>query len=239
MRQTLPGSSSLHSSRLSIETMNDDTAVPSPREALRRAKVDLYLERAFDYHQMGRYAIAQRTIETLFAIDPQNLQAQQLQAAIATELKRLEHRSNGHGAEQGNNGARRPRRSELVCVVDQDERLLLSLNQNLRQVGFDTVCAGSYDEAVDLLQRFSPDIILSEVNFESGPRGFDLYLWVKTTARFHDVSFLFLAMHLDRDVLIAGKRFGVDDFILKPVDSDVVIASVLNCIARRRSSASA
>jgi len=219
--------------------MDDDSAVLSPRELLRRAKADLYLERATAYHRMGRYAMAQRAIDTLFAIDPQNTQGQQLEASIRSELHQLEHRSNGHGSEAESNGARRARRSELVCVVDQDEQLLLSLNQSLRREGFDTICAGSYDEAIDLLQKFTPDIILSEVNFESGPRGFDLYLWVKTTPRLHDASFLFLAMKLDREILIAGKRFGVDDFILKPVDDDVVIASVLNCLARRRSVASA
>jgi PleD family two-component response regulator len=224
---------------MTINTMDDDSAVLSPRESLRRAKVDLYLERATEYHKMGRYALAQRTIETLFLLDPENPQGHQLQTVIRAELERLEHRSNGHDPVPGDNGVRRPRRSELVCVVDQDERLLLSLNQSLRREGFDTICAGSYDEALDLLQRFSPDIILSEVNFESGPRGFDLYLWVKTNRRLRDVSFLFLAMHLDREILIAGKRFGVDDFILKPVDDDVVIASVLNCIARKRSPTSA
>jgi PleD family two-component response regulator len=218
--------------------MDDDSAVLSPRESLRRAKVDLYLERATDYRDMGRYAIAQRTVETVFALDPENQEALRLRESIKNELERLTHRTNGHDRDPGENGTRRPRRGELVCVVDQDERLLLSLNQSLRRVGFDTVCAGTYEEAIDLLEQFTPDIILSEVNFESGPRGFDLYLWVKTTQRLHDVAFLFLAMHLDREVLIAGKRFGVDDFILKPVDDDVVIASVLNCLARRRSPAS-
>lgn len=218
--------------------MDDDSAVLSPRESLRRAKVDLYLERATDYRDMGRYAIAERTVETIFALDPENREALHLQESIRSELYRLTHRTNGHEKDPGGNGTRRPRRSELVCVVDQDERLLLSLNQSLRRVGFDTVCAGSYEEAIELLEQFTPDIILSEVNFESGPRGFDLYLWVKTAQRLHDVAFLFLAMHLDREVLIAGKRFGVDDFILKPVDDDVVIASVLNCLARRRSPAS-
>ena len=220
--------------------MDDDSAVLSPGDALRRAKVDLYLESGLRISPDGALLRSHSEPLRLSLLSTRRtLEALHLQASIRAELDRLDHRSNGNATDHGENGARRARRSELVCVVDQDERLLLSLNQSLRRVGFDTICAGTYDEAIDLLQRFSPEIILSEVNFESGPRGFDLYLWVKTNPRLEDVSFLFLAMRLDREILIAGKRFGVDDFILKPVDDDVVIASVLNCIARRRSSTSA
>jgi DNA-binding response OmpR family regulator len=94
--------------------------------------------------------------------------------------------------------------------------------------------AGSYEEAVEALGTVQPDIILSEVNFAQGSRGFDLYLWLRTNSAFMDTPFMFLAARVDRDTLIAGKRFGVDDFILKPVDREVVTASIVNCLSRRR-----
>jgi DNA-binding response OmpR family regulator len=46
------------------------------------------------------------------------------------------------------------------------------------------------------------------------------------------MPFLFLATRIDRDTLIAGKRLGVSDFVLKPLDDDLVIASILNCLSR-------
>jgi DNA-binding response OmpR family regulator len=57
---------------------------------------------------------------------------------------------------------------------------------------------------------------------------------LKTNSGNEDLPFLFLATRIDRDTLIAGKRFGVDDLILKPVDDDVVIASVINSLSRRK-----
>ncbi|HCV42607.1 MAG TPA: hypothetical protein DGH68_03915 [Bacteroidetes bacterium] len=77
-------------------------------------------------------------------------------------------------------------------------------------------------------------MVVSEVNFENGSLGYDLYLWIRTNIGTERLPFLFLATRIDRDTLIAGKRLGVSDFILKPLDEDLVVASVLNCLARKK-----
>lgn len=208
----------------------------TPAENFKRAKIEHYLERAQEFVLMSRYGMARKVLDSIFAIDPENSDAKSLSQSIDEALGHILHRGNGQPkspdapAQQG----RRPYRSELVLVVDQDERLLVSLTQSLRQYGFQAVAAGSYEEAVETLTMIKPDVVISEVNFESGPRGFDLYLWLKTNAGQYNIPFLFLAARIDRDMLIAGKRFGVDDLILKPVDNDVVTASIINCLARRR-----
>jgi PleD family two-component response regulator len=76
--------------------------------------------------------------------------------------------------------------------------------------------------------------VVSEVNFEAGPRGFDLFLWMRSTPSFKDIPFLFHATRIDRDILIAGKRFGVDDFIVKPADGEVIAAAVAQTLLRRK-----
>jgi len=218
--------------------INDESELPesTPAEGFRRAKIEHYLERAQEFFQMARFTTARKTLETVFTLDPENGEARTLRQVIDEALDQIIHRGNGlsRHPENGEQEARRAYRSELVLVVDQDEPLLVSLVQALRQYGFQAIGAGSYDEAIETLAVVRPDVVISEVNFESGPRGFDLYLWLKTNAAQSNIPFLFLAARIDRDMLIAGKRFGVDDLILKPVDNDVVTASIINCLARRR-----
>lgn len=217
--------------------MNTSEDIPTdltPAESFRRAKVEHYLERAQEFVQMSRYGVARKALDSIFSIDPENVEAKDLSKTIDDAISHILHRGNGQPNEHSEQQGRRPYRSELVLVVDQDERLLVSLTQSLRQYGFQAVAAGSYEEAVETLTMIKPDVVISEVNFESGPRGFDLYLWLKTNAGQYNIPFLFLAARIDRDMLIAGKRFGVDDLILKPVDNDVVTASIINCLARRR-----
>jgi PleD family two-component response regulator len=208
----------------------------TPAENFKRAKIEHYLERAQEFIHMSRYGMARKVLDNIVAIDPENSDTKSLYRSIDEAIGQILHRGNGQSKplEATELQGRRPHRSELVLVVDQDERLLVSLTQSLRQYGFQALAAGSYEEAVETLTMIKPDVVISEVNFESGPRGFDLYLWLKTNAGQYNIPFLFLAARIDRDMLIAGKRFGVDDLILKPVDNDVVTASIINCLARRR-----
>ncbi len=209
----------------------------TPRERFLRAKVDHYLERAEECVQMARYTVAKKFVEKVLSLDPGNTACRDLGQVIDTQLLKIAHRGNGssNGEEPGGTAHARRRKSELVLVVDQDEQLLASLCGALHHYGFEVISAASYDEAIDTLSLIAPDVVISEVNFEAGPRGFDLYHWLKTHLSGKDIPFLFLAARIDRETLIAGKRFGVDDFILKPVDDEVITASVVNCLARRKS----
>ncbi|MFN0159217.1 MAG: PleD family two-component system response regulator [Bacteroidota bacterium] len=201
----------------------------------RKAKVEHYLERAQEFIEMGRLLAAKRPLETVFTLDPSNGLGRSMQKSVEHSLayisKKSSRLSDGPGLEET---MRRQRRPELIMIVDQDEKLLFALSASLRKYGYKVVSAGNYKEALDLLSFVSPNIVISEVNFENGPMGFDLYLWVRTNSRLQEIPFLFLATKVDREMLIAGKRLGVNDFILKPLDEDVVYASIVSCFKRQQ-----
>lgn len=213
---------------------DDDLQGLTPAEAFRRAKVDHFLQHVRDYVEMGRYLAGLKTLDTVFGLDSSNEEGKLLKGNIDDLVAHVLKRMTNGKKEAEREVHSRPRRSDLVMIVDQDERLLVSLTGTLRKYGFMAIGASSYEEALETYSMFRPEVVISEVNFETGPKGFDLYLWLKTNAGNQDVPFLFLATRIDRETLIAGKRFGVDDLIMKPVDDDVVIASVINCITRRK-----
>jgi CheY-like chemotaxis protein len=215
--------------------MEDESQVVDPRSAYRRAKVEHYLRQAEEYLAMGRYLTAQKILETIRSIEPENEECSNLKGILSERLYVIQHRNNGVTA--SSEAEPKKHRPELVMIVDQDERVLTELCEGLRRYGFHTICAASYDEAIASLTTVSPDIIVSEVNFETGSRGFDLFFWVKTNETMRHVPFIFLAARIDREMLIAGKRFGVDDLIQKPADHDVVTASIVNSISLRKKTA--
>ena len=222
--------------RLHLEPEENELLNLSPAEQFRRAKVEHYLAQAAELVQMARYKAAGALVETARALDPENAGCREIEQTITQQMYNVEHRRNGYAhldAEEILHSERR-KRTELVLVVDQDERILKSLTATLRRYSFHVMGAAGYEEAVETIATIPPDAVISEVNFESGPRGFELYNLVKTSSTLADVPFLFLATRIDREVLIAGKRFGVDDFIQKPVDDEVVAASLVNCLARKR-----
>jgi PleD family two-component response regulator len=211
-------------------TENAPTAVENP---YRKAKVEHYMERATELARMARYSAAKKTLSVLFTLDADYQPALQLQAHIDHMLTALLSHSTA-SAYVPNNAHHLMRRNELVLVVDQDERILTTMTETLHKYGFGALGAASFEEAVEALAMFRPHLIISEVNFENGPVGYDLYLWVRHNEDLKGIPFLYLATRVTREMLIAGKRMGVDEFIVKPLDEEVVMASVLNCLSRRK-----
>ena len=216
----------------------------TPHEQFRQAKIEHFLERAEDLRRMARFPAARRAVELALALDPGNPPCLVIREEIDQILADMGHRGTGggsvagHESHPGDNGNGRQggalKRGELVLMVDQDEQVLLRFAASLRRHGYRFLGAGSYEEALEVLPLQRPDIVVSEVNFEQGALGFDLFLWMRTNVPFVETPFLFHATRIDRDVLIAGKRFGVDDFIVKPADDDVIAAAVAQSLLRRR-----
>ncbi|MBX2989933.1 MAG: response regulator [Bacteroidetes bacterium] len=198
-----------------------------------KAKIEHYLERAEDLFRMARYKQAQKMLGSVFALDPEDRSGQALQKAISAALSNL-HSVSSHFSNHSNGHAKQFRRGEVVLVVDQDERVLISLAGTLHKYGFGAIGAGGLEEAIDALSTFKPSLIISEVNFESGSIGYDLYLWIRHNEELGATPFLYLATRVTREMLIAGRRMGVDEFIVKPLDEEVVMASILHCLSRRK-----
>ncbi len=199
-------------------------------KSFKQAKIEHYLQRAEEHLQMARYTTAFNALKTVYHLDSENAAARSLQKRIEYFVSTLVPGKSDTG--NGHEVVRKRHRDELVFVVDQDEHVLTSLTSTLRKYGFRTIGAGSYNEAIEAMSIYRPDMVVSEVNFEDGSVGYDLYLWIRTNIATREMPFLFLATRLDRDTLIAGKRLGVTDFILKPLDEDLVVASILNCLSR-------
>jgi len=193
----------------------------------RTAKIEHYLERAQEYLTMARVVSAREMIDRVLGLDKGNEAAN----SIVTRINLLEElvSKNGKGLSNGNGNSLKP----LVLIIDQDERILTSLSSALTDRGYRVASAGGFKEALKILDSVEPSVIVSEVNFENGPVGFDLYLHTSSHTKTAQIPFLFLATRIDRDILIAGKKLGVDDFILKPLDEEVVVVSIANSLARK------
>ncbi len=210
-----------------------DDSTPSVENPYHRAKVEHYMARAEDLFRMARYSAAKKTLTTVFQLDSEYRPARQLLASIEQTMNALLSNSTS-SAFVPNHMPQGLRRNELVLVVDQDERILSTMAETLRKYGFGAVGAASFEEAVEALAIFRPHLIISEVNFENGPVGYDLYLWVRHNEELKGIPFLYLATRVTREMLIAGKRMGVDEFIVKPLDEELVMASVINCLSRQK-----
>lgn len=119
-------------------------------------------------------------------------------------------------------------RSEMpvVLCVEDEPNLLRDIVDEIAASGYRTAQACDGLEALALLDDLTPDLILCDIAM---PRlgGYALLEVIRSRRPdLADVPFVFLTAYGDRNEVISGKRAGADDYLTKPVDFDLMLASI-------------
>ncbi|MEX1139398.1 MAG: response regulator [Bacteroidota bacterium] len=123
----------------------------------------------------------------------------------------------------------------LILIIDDDEKLLTVISDTLQDAGFQTTPVTTTDEAFKILQKTTPDLILSDINLETSTMGgFSFYEKVREIERLHEIPFIFLSGLTDEVLIRTGKELGVDDYITKPFSPEGLIATIKGKIKRYR-----
>lgn len=116
-------------------------------------------------------------------------------------------------------------KARILCVEDED-MLLQDLKEELEDENYEVLTAKDGQAALAILKEEKPDLIISDMMMPKldGP-GLLTHLR-QNRPSLNDVPFIFLTAKATRDDLVAGKRLGVDDYLTKPVDYDLLLATV-------------
>ena len=120
-----------------------------------------------------------------------------------------------------------------VLLVEGDEESLLEMSARIRANFYAVIAAGSFGEALAILKSTIPDVVVCNVNFDTGSGGFDLYEYIRSSPPTQKLPFFFVASPLDRATMIIGKRLGVDEFFTKPIDYEIFFATIAGKLGRQ------
>jgi CheY-like chemotaxis protein len=122
-----------------------------------------------------------------------------------------------------------------VLVLDDDEVFLDILKGVLTDGGYYCFSSTSGEEGLQLLETMTPDIVLCDINFaKPNMSGFAFYEKFRSIDKFLMTPFIFLS-GLDQDVLIrTGKKLGADDYLTKPIDTELLLATIEGKLRRSR-----
>lgn len=120
-----------------------------------------------------------------------------------------------------------PHAKSAILIVDDERTFLLSLAAKLRKHGYDVLTSESVEQALELLQRSLPAIIVADLLFGEGKMtGLEFYQKVRENPRLKNLPFLLMSGISDEFVVRAGMRLGVDNFIQKPFDLELLLATI-------------
>lgn len=115
----------------------------------------------------------------------------------------------------------------MVMVVDDDEELLRLIKERLEESGYHVIAYSTLAEAMENVESTSVDLILSDIKFkgEKGD-GFTFFKFVQQKPHLRKIPFILMSA-LDEGLFIrTGVQLGVDDYLTKPLDLDLLAAVI-------------
>lgn len=115
--------------------------------------------------------------------------------------------------------------SGRILVVEDDRALCALLDEELTDAGFDTRVTGSAEQALPLVARWDPHLVLSDLRL---PGADGLTLLERSRSANTAPAFVMITAFGTIDQAVDALKRGADDFLTKPLDLD----ELLQCVAR-------
>ena len=114
---------------------------------------------------------------------------------------------------------------QKILVVDDSKTELHHLSDVLGKRGYSVRTAENGEEAMRRLAEEKPDLILMDVVMP-GQNGFQLTRSITRDPKFADVPVIMCTSKNQETDKVWGMRQGARDYIVKPVNSDELIAKI-------------
>jgi DNA-binding NarL/FixJ family response regulator len=113
----------------------------------------------------------------------------------------------------------------ILCVEDEED-LRRDITDELAEAGYAVLEACNGAGALALLATSRPDLILCDISMP-GLNGYEVLKAVQAMGAAHaGIPFVFLSALGDPREIVEGKRLGADDYLVKPIDYDLLLATV-------------
>lgn len=112
-----------------------------------------------------------------------------------------------------------------ILVVDDDEFSQKVVGRILEREGYEVVCAGSGTEALNLLRKIRPSLILMDYMLPDQD-GVETTRRLKRSEDFTDIPVIMLTGQTSRDTVIRSLAAGAVDFLAKPINPNALLAKI-------------
>lgn len=117
-----------------------------------------------------------------------------------------------------------------VLLVDDEEQFVETLAERLQMREFDVWTAHTGEEALVRLKEEETDVVVLDV-LMPGKDGIETLREIKKQSPMTEV--MMLTGHATMDSAIQGLKFGAYDYLMKPTETEDLVAKILKAYARK------
>ncbi len=119
-----------------------------------------------------------------------------------------------------------------ILVVEDDLIQLRLMEELLRQQGFSFVSVRDGHSALEKLSQEVFNLVISDVNMPGGISGFNLVKTARAVEKLKSLPFIFVTGRRDKSDVLRAIEAGVDDYIVKPIDRDMLLAKIESLVLK-------
>ena len=122
-----------------------------------------------------------------------------------------------------------------ILAIDDEKDILLLLKYNLEKEGYTVKTSDSGVEALKIVEKFSPDLILLDIMMPKLD-GIETCIKLRSIESLLNVYIIFLTAREEEYSEVAAFDAGADDYITKPIKPRALISRINSFFKRRFSS---
>ncbi len=114
-----------------------------------------------------------------------------------------------------------------ILLINEDEDIYKVLSVSLDDIGYKFVVAENMDTAFDLICKNKPNIVIADLKMSDTKR---VEIINKMKKQAPDIEFLIIVEHSDVQAAIAGLKNIASDFLIKPVNKELLIITLKRAV---------
>jgi CheY-like chemotaxis protein len=125
------------------------------------------------------------------------------------------------------------RKKQTIAVIDDEKQIRTMMKEMLTLSHYQVIDFSTSDDAYDFLKKGKADCILCDISLETSTmNGFLFYEKIRELHHLQQVPFIFITGLNDVVLMRAGKEMGADDFLVKPIHRENLLATIRGRIKR-------
>jgi DNA-binding response OmpR family regulator len=112
-----------------------------------------------------------------------------------------------------------------ILIVDDEPSIVVPIEFLMNQNGYHVLVAESGEEAIELISKHKPDLILLDIMLP-GIDGFEVCEIIRLSPEWKDIKIIFLTARGREMDIAKGLGLGADAYITKPFSNSAIVQRV-------------